>query len=75
MNELMKYGIDLYAVKQVLEEGYDCAESKRAKGVYEKCLKKRAKIIKVVVADGYNIVFKTECRVVVHVAELKNEKR
>jgi hypothetical protein len=66
MRELFDSKMDLLDVKEILELGYDCAESKREEGIIERCLDKKGKIIKVVVAKGYNYSLKTDCWVVVH---------
>ena len=59
--ELMKYNKDLTDVVYVLENGYDCSASKRAKNIVERCLKKGDKEMKAVVVrvqlkypDGYS---------------------
>ena len=48
--EMDEIGIDLWRVKEILEEGYDCSRSKRAKNIIEKCLYKKNKEIRVVAA-------------------------
>ncbi|MFQ6056574.1 MAG: hypothetical protein ACE5J3_11395 [Methanosarcinales archaeon] len=40
-------------VIDVLNNGYDCSRSKRAKGTIERCLRRKNKIIKVVVVESY----------------------
>ena len=47
--ELLRLGMDLYDVAYILENGYDCPSGKRSKGIIEKCIRRRNKIIKVVV--------------------------
>ncbi|MFA6329308.1 MAG: hypothetical protein WCX64_01325 [Candidatus Micrarchaeia archaeon] len=71
MNELWKYGLALDDAKQVLEEGYDCSDGKRKKTVFERCLHSRGKVIKIVVACGYNHSLATDCWVVTHVGTVK----
>ena len=58
--ELLKHNKDLTDVLEVLENGYDCSASKRAKNIVEKCLRKGDKEMKAVIAkthieypDGY----------------------
>jgi hypothetical protein len=46
--EMAELGMDLYDVKEILENGFDCHRSKRGKGIEEKCLEKKGKIIKAV---------------------------
>ncbi|MBI4170894.1 MAG: DUF4258 domain-containing protein [Candidatus Aenigmarchaeota archaeon] len=48
--EMDEVGIDLWKVKEVLEEGYEYSRSKRAKNIIERCLYRRNKEIRVVVA-------------------------
>jgi hypothetical protein len=71
MRELFDSKMDLIDVKEILELGYDCAKSKRKKEVLERCLERKGKSIKVVVAKGYNYSLKTDCWVVIHVKGIK----
>ncbi|MBI3413135.1 MAG: hypothetical protein HY051_03580 [Candidatus Aenigmarchaeota archaeon] len=41
---------DLWLVKRVLEEGHDCARSRRKTNIVEKCLIRKGKEIRAVVA-------------------------
>jgi len=43
--------IFLSDVVEILEEGFDCSQSKRKKNIYERSVKRGKIIIKVVVAD------------------------
>ncbi len=47
--ELLKLNLDLYDVLEILENGFDCSKSKRKPEVFERCIKKKNKIFKVVV--------------------------
>jgi len=49
--ELAYLNLDLDDVVLILDEGFDCSRSKRAKNIVEKCMKKGNKIIKIVVAE------------------------
>lgn len=51
-HELETLGIDLYDIVAVLENGYNCSRSKRAKGKLERCLRIDHKTIRTVVAEG-----------------------
>ena len=48
--EIDEIGLALWQVKDVLEQGYDCSGSKRARNIIEKCLYRKNKEIRVVVA-------------------------
>lgn len=48
--EMDEIGIGLWRVKEILEKGYDCSRSKRAKNIIEKCLYRKNKEIRVVAA-------------------------
>ena len=48
--ELDGLGYDLWFVKEVLEKGHDCAVSKRKPNIIEKCVTRKGKEIRVVVA-------------------------
>jgi KaiC/GvpD/RAD55 family RecA-like ATPase len=52
IDELAKHGMDLDDAAIVLNEGHNCARSRRRKGVLEKCFDKGNKTIKVVVQKG-----------------------
>lgn len=67
LSELGRHGMTLGEVNEVLVAGYDCSESKRKTGVFEKCLRRKKELVKVVVAKSYNYSLKTECWVVTHV--------
>lgn len=56
MHELVELGMDLWDVVEILESGYDCALDRRKKGVYEKCIRKGKKTVKVVVESGEEIL-------------------
>jgi len=47
--ELMKIGLNLWGVKEILEFGFDCPLGRRKPSIEEKCIKVGNKIIKVVV--------------------------
>ena len=49
-DELFNLGLNLEDVIIVLNEGYDCKRSRRKKNIVERCLDKRNKTIKVVLA-------------------------
>ncbi len=58
--ELLKHGMDLADVADILNSGYDCSLSKRKPNVIEKCIRRVNKEFKAVVAkvsvkypDGY----------------------
>jgi hypothetical protein len=46
--ELAEIRLDLWDVKEILENGFDCSRSKRKMNVEEKCIRVGDKIIKVV---------------------------
>ncbi len=65
--EMINLGYDLYDVLSILENGYDCRKGKRAKGTFEKCIKKGRKIIKVVVVRVYAYDINDEIWLIKHV--------
>lgn len=69
VDELVKYGMDLDDVADILNEGYDCSRSKRRKGVLEKCIDKGDKTIKVVVQRGFIELDGRECWELIHVGK------
>ncbi len=69
--ELEGYALDLNDVKTVLEDGFDCARSKRRAGTIERCLPRNdgsGKVLRVVAARDYNDFLKQDVWVVVHVS-------
>ncbi|MBI4344847.1 MAG: hypothetical protein HY555_04595 [Euryarchaeota archaeon] len=52
MQELVELGMDLWDVVDILEGGFDCPRSPRREGVYERCVKRGRKTVKVVVEAG-----------------------
>ena len=65
--ELIKYGLDLYDVLEILENGYDCSKSKRAKKTIEKCLDHKKKTHKVVAVKVHYYSLDTEAWLITHV--------
>jgi hypothetical protein len=65
--EMKKLDYDLYDVLSILENGYDCLKGRRAKGTYEKCVKKGRKIIKVVVKRVQAYDIDDEVWLIIHV--------
>ena len=49
--ELWQFKKDLWDVLDALENGYDCARSRREANILEKCIRKEDKVFKAVVAD------------------------
>ena len=49
-HEMDELSLDLWRVKEILEQGYDCSGSKRAKNIIEKCLFRKNKEMRVVAA-------------------------
>jgi hypothetical protein len=41
-------------VVEILERGYDCSKSKRARVTIEKCIRKKGKIIRIVAVEAYS---------------------
>lgn len=50
--ELIKHCCDISDVKEILEEGYDCAASRRKQNIIERCIRKGTKEYKVVIAKA-----------------------
>lgn len=51
LDEMEHSDIDMYKAAEILNDGFDCARSKRKKNVYERCMRRGKKVMKVVVAD------------------------
>jgi len=50
--ELFKLDMDMFDVLDILENGYDCARSKRKEGTYEVCMRRGNKTYKAVVVES-----------------------
>ena len=74
IDELVKYGMDLDDVAEILNEGYDCSRSKRRKGVVEKCIDRGNKTIKVVVQQGYIELDGQDCWELIHVGKFTRRR-
>jgi hypothetical protein len=66
MNEMMQYGYDLYDILEILNSGYDCSKSKRSKNIIERCIDRKEKTVRAVVAESYNYAMDCEVWVVTH---------
>lgn len=55
LDEMERAEIDMYRAVEILDAGFDCSRSRRKGNVYERCMKRGNKILKIVVAeiDGY----------------------
>lgn len=51
LDEMSRHDIDMYKVKEILDDGFDCARSKRKSNVWERGIRRGGKIAKAVVAD------------------------
>jgi len=69
LDELAHYGLDLDDIAEILDKGYDCSRSQRRKGVFEKCVDRGNKTIKVVVQKGLCQINTTDCWELIHVGE------
>ena len=67
MNEMYDHSINIHYVVEILKHGYDCPRSKRSKNIIEKCIDKKRKTIRVVIANSYNYSLGTEVWVITHV--------
>lgn len=74
MTELYNDSLDLYAVLDVLELGYDCSKGRRSKGILERCLDKGKKTIRVVVVESWNYSLDSEVWVITHVGMTSKSK-
>ena len=71
IRELDRLHLDVADAAEILEEGYDCARSRRAKGVFERCARRGGKTLKVVVAKSVNRFLATDCWAITHVGAFK----
>jgi hypothetical protein len=75
MNELFDNNLDLYTVLDILENGYDCPKSKRAKGTIERCLDEKRKTIRIVVVRSFNYSFDMDVWAITHVGITSKHKQ
>ena len=67
MNEMFDFGINIESIMDILENGYDCAKSKRSKDTIERCIDKKKKAIRVVAVHSYNYSLETDVWVITHI--------
>lgn len=73
--ELYKHNLMLRDILDILEQGYDCAKSARKKGIIERCLDRKRKTTKVVIARAYNYSLDSEAWVLIHVGVITKPKK
>lgn len=74
-NELYNCNLMLRDVLDILEQGYDCAKSKRKKGTIERCLDRKKKTMRVVIVRAYNYSLDSEVWVIIHVGITSKPKK
>ncbi len=74
-NELYNCDLMLRDILEVLEQGYDCAKSKRKKGTIERCLDRKKKTMRVVIVRAYNYSLDSEAWVIIHVGVTSKPKK
>ena len=73
MRELMREGMTVYDVVEILEEGYD-APRKRKKDTIEKWKDKGNKTYNAVVVKDYNEIMKEEIWILIHFGKFTRRK-
>ena len=68
LDEMERINIDMYKTVEMLDNGFDCSRSRRKLNLFERCIRRRGKVIKVVVADIGNY-FK-----IIHAGEFTEKK-
>ena len=66
---MYKEGMDGYELKFILENGYDCQKGKRSKEIREKCLDRKGKTLRVVVAKSHSISLESDVWVITHLGK------
>ena len=74
MNKLYENNLDIYMVLNVLENGYDCAKSKRAKGTIERWLNEKRKTIRIFVVKSFNYSLNMDVWAITHVGITSKHK-
>ncbi|GEM_PF-1733554 len=49
VNEAAELGMNLDDIANLLEESYECSDSKRKEGIEERCVRKRHRVLKIVI--------------------------
>jgi len=70
-HEILELNLTIQEIIEALTNGFDCARSKRQKGRTEKCLRRGAKLVRVVVQEGEFVYAdeKEEIYWIIHVSE------
>lgn len=71
-SELADYCLSTKDVLTCLNEGYDF-ERKRKKGIFEKCLKRKKSVLKVVVVESWDYSNKKMVWAVIHLGKVKKK--
>jgi len=74
-NKLYNCNLMLRDILDILEQGYDCAKSKRKKGTIERCLDRKKITMRVVIVRAYNYSLDSEAWVIIHVGITSKLKR
>ena len=69
--EIHRHGLSTDDILKVLNMGEDFPGKSRKKGIYEMCLRKGNKVMKVVVAESYSFDTKSLAWVVIHVMAVR----
>ncbi|WP_456474230.1 hypothetical protein [Candidatus Pyrohabitans sp.] len=67
LEEMYREDLLIHDVVEILENGYDCARSRRKRDVIERCVDRKSKTLKAVVAKSYNYDMESEVWVITHV--------
>jgi len=72
-DELADLGLDLWFVKEVLENGYDWPSKERKREEIERCIRRKRAIYKVVAARSHSRLPKQDVWVIIHVSKFGGE--
>lgn len=70
---LISKGMSLYDVVTILEEGEDCAQSRRKANTIERCATYRKEWVKVVAVQRFHQKFGEDCWLVIHLDEAEKQ--
>ena len=74
MYEFARYGVSTHVVAEILEYGYDCERSRRAKGTIERCLDVGRKTLKAVVVRKYFPHLDNDAWLITHVGLISRRR-
>lgn len=73
-DEMIKYGLLMEDIIEILNDGYDCYRRKRKENIIERCIDKKEKTLKVVISKVYYYSLNEEVWILTHVGKITKRR-